>query len=218
MKFFYVGMQRCGTKSFGDFFKREGFRVFSWPEITRYNLSNDWFDGHWLKILQSEVIKGYDVFEDGPFQDPQFAKFLSQHIDGSKFIYFQRPADDWYKSMVTHSRGLTLGDLTRHCYAFDRLEELNFMRQNGLGNLKKLNMLGMKSHYVRIYKRHQDQIFEKFSHQPSDNFFFCDLYDPEKFRKMCEHFSLRFNKVQEQHSHKSQQNFSDVVREHKYMF
>ena len=54
-------------------------------------------------------LKDIEVFEDGPFQDPQFAKFLSQHIDGSKFIYFQRPADDWYKSMVTH-RGLTLGD------------------------------------------------------------------------------------------------------------
>ncbi|MFA9476628.1 MAG: hypothetical protein ACERJ2_19025, partial [Filomicrobium sp.] len=75
MKFVYTGMQRCGTKSFGDFFRKNGYRVFSWSETVTTDLHGLFADGKWLDILNSGIFNDYDVFEDAPFSDPVFARF-----------------------------------------------------------------------------------------------------------------------------------------------
>ena len=96
--------------------------VFSWKQIKAAEVSERWFQGKWNQIIDSGIFDEYDVFEDGPFSDPNFAAFLSNNIPDSRFVYFERPVEDWYKSMVTHSAGLTPGNLIRHAHVYDRLE------------------------------------------------------------------------------------------------
>lgn len=217
MKLIYVGMQRCGTKSFGDFFRKQGMRIFSWAEIERHELGRLWFEGRWQEILNSGIFQDYDVFEDGPFQDPAFSRFLSHSVAGSRFVYFHRPPSDWYKSMVTHSKGLTLGDVGRHCYTYDRLEDLHFLREELGAGVKKLSLVGMKEHYERIYSRHHRQILERFSTIEPSRFYVDELYNAEKFMRLCQHFGMAAGAAEDQHSHRSSVSFADVLRAQKYL-
>ena len=163
MKFFYLGMHRCGTKSFGDFFRRQGYSVCSWEQISKLQLSEMFFNGRWLDILSSGAIDDFDVFEDGPFFDPMFAKFFSNYIANSVFVYFERPADDWYQSMITHSNGYSLGSIRDHAYMYDRLADIAFIEEKLSGAvLEKLPLIGMRDHYVAQYQRHKMRILSNF--------------------------------------------------------
>ena len=63
-KFFYISKQRCGTKSFGDFFRKNNYKIFSWPETRDSDINNLYWSGRWVDILNSDYIRNYDVFED----------------------------------------------------------------------------------------------------------------------------------------------------------
>lgn len=214
VKIFYVGMQRCGTKSFGELFRQNGFRVCSWADIERLELPRLVIEGKWLDILQSGIFEQFDVFEDGPFQNPEFSLFLSNYVPNSKFVYFHRPADDWYKSMVTHSHGRTLGNAGRHCYKYDRLDELRFIREQAGVEMEKLNLTGMKHHYTRCYELHKEKILYLFADLPQERFYADALYNKEKFDKMNMQLGLGLSDTQEVHTHKSPLSFSDVMQEH----
>lgn len=211
-------MQRCGTKSFGDFFRKNGLRVWSWRETEKYNLGERVFEGDWINIISSGVFNNFDVFEDAPFYHPIFAKFLSKSAENSKFIYFHRPASDWYDSMVTHSNGMTLGVLRRHAFYYDRLEDLNYLRENGLERIKKLGIIGLKNHYENLYTRHRYQISELFSGVNNSRFFSCSLYDKNKFKLMSDHFSLSFSDTAEVKSHATKTSVKEVLLNHKHLF
>ena len=218
MKIFYVGMQRCGTKSFGELFKTNGFRVCSWPEIEKFDFVEKVINGKWLDVLNSEIFDEFDVFEDGPFMLPEFAIFLSNYVENSKFAYFHRPPDDWYKSMVTHSNGLTLGDVGRHCYLYDRLDDLHFIRSQNVKKIKKLSLVGMKDHYTKCYEIHKHQIQFLFSKISPDRFYVDELYNKDKFENMNEHFGLDLENTNDVHAHKSTHEFGEIVRSHSYLF
>lgn len=220
MKFFYLGMQRCGTKSFGDFFRKNGFNVCSWNEIVRHRIGELYWSGQWLDILKCGIFEKYDVFEDGPFFHPQFARFLANYVPNSRFVYFHRPSDDWFKSMITHSNGLTLGQISRHAYLYDRLEEMEFLRDNfdEFDKISKLPMIGMKDHYTRLYRRHQLQVSALFKDFKQERFFSESLYDESKFEKMSRKFGLRLQDSSEQKSHQSNVSFSEVISNHKYLY
>lgn len=220
MKFIYLGMQRCGTKSFSNFFKRNGYRVFSWSEIKSHSISEKYHKGLWIDILNSGIFQDYDVFEDGPFYRPEFARFLANYVPNAKFIYFHRPPEDWYKSMITHSSGMTLGNLQRHAYFYDRLEELAFIKNSdpNLKNLTSLPMIGQKEHYTRIYKRHQLQIYELFEGLGPDRFFSAPLYDTDKYQKMCIKFELKVKDSADEKSHSTKISFSDALKSNKSLF
>lgn len=220
MKFFYLGMQRCGTKSFGDFFRKNGFQVFSWNENVKYKISDLYWEGKWLDILESGIFEKYDVFEDGPFYFPKFARFLANYVKKSRFVYFHRPPDDWYKSMITHTNGLTLGQIRRHAFNYDRLEEMEFLKHNldNFDEITRLPMIGMKEHYTRLYRRHQLQISALFDDFNVKQFFAESLYDELKFDKMAKHFCLSLQHTSDQKSHKSPDTFSKVVNNNKYLY
>lgn len=86
--------------------------------------------------------------------------------------------------MVKHTFGLILGDLKKHCFFYDRLEELEFLKKNiKKFNIKKLSLIGVKDHYIRIYNRHRLQILTKFEMYDQSNFLNFNLEYKEKFNK-----------------------------------
>lgn len=115
-KFIYLGLQRCGTKTFGDFFKKNNYRVFSRDQTEKFKLMDYWFNCDWNKIISLNIFNDYDVFEDFPFCDPVFVRYLSNNIQNLNFVYFDRPSVDWYKSMVTHTDGMNPGNILYHSF------------------------------------------------------------------------------------------------------
>lgn len=212
-------MQRCGTKSFGHFFRQNGLKVFSWEESEKFNLGNLYFDGKLNEIFKLGIFEAYDVFEDYPFYDPYFSKILANYIPQSKFVYFYRNEDDWYKSMINHTTGLTLGDLEKHCYLYDRLEELEFLKKNlKKFNIKKLSLLGMKEHYIKIFNRHRLQILANFDGFDENRFLSFDLDDKNKFKKINKAWKLNYKKISDINYHPSRNKFEDTINKHTYLF
>lgn len=217
-KIFYVGTQRSGTKSFGEFFKRNGLRVFSWEQCRETDLAGAVYRGRWLHVLKSGLFDDFDVYEDTPFWNPEFVAFIYHYIPESHFVYFHRPPRDWYRSMVTHSAGLTLGPIRRHCYYYDRLEELAFLQDELDGNLKRLPLIGMSRHYEEVYLRHRSRIEERFRQFDESRVFSASLYDKNKFKNMADHFGLKLKDKSEQHAHKSSESVASVMKRYPYLF
>ena len=218
MKIFYVSLQRSGTKSFGNFFKKNGYQVLSWPQSYSLNLNQLILDGQWLHFLKSGLIEKFDVFEDSPFWVPELVSFIYQYVPDSRFVYFSRPSADWYRSMVTHSDGLTLGSVDWHCYWYDRLDDLEMLRDNGRLSPKKLPMLGMQRHYERIFLEHERKVKARFARFDASRFFVGHLYDKDKYKQMAEHFSLKLDDTADEHIHKSKRTVSDVLDKHRFLY
>jgi hypothetical protein len=85
-KIFYIGFQRVGTKSFGNFMRGNGFEVASWRESDVNNWSDDYFEGKFSKIVRSEAFQNYQVFEDAPWFQPFMVKYLYHELPESKFV------------------------------------------------------------------------------------------------------------------------------------
>ena len=217
-KVIYVGLQRCGTKTFSRFFAKNGYRSFTWAHTAQTDLLNLVQQGRWVEILNSGIFNQFDVFDDYPFYLPEFSRFLVNYIPNCKVVFMTRPPQDWFKSMLVHSKGLTLGEIEEHCYRYDRLGELDFLRRYGVEDVHKLNMIGMKNHYCRMYELHSEEIRYKFKDLPADRFYEGDLYNPEKFAEMNAQLNLNLEFTEELHAHKSGETIDDTLRRHKYMF
>lgn len=219
MKIFYTGLQRCGTKSFGKFFEMNGYKVFSWQQTYEHDVVRLFFDGRWLEILEIINTNGYQIFEDTPFSDPMLAIFIYHNVTDSRFVYFSRPADDWYKSMLVHSNGLNLfpEPLINHCYNYDLLNELDFLSENGVKRIKRLSLVGMRGHYVKMYQLHKHRIKTKFRNAERSRFYSDNLYDKNKFKNMAQTFGLKLKYTADVHEHKSKATLHQVINFHKYL-
>ena len=217
-KIFYLGWQRCGTKSFGHHFHSAGYKVCSWKTTARLGIDKLVHERRYLEVLNSNVLSEFDIFEDSPFNFPDFARFIRNYVEDARFVFFHRPEDDWYRSMVTHSNGLSFGDIYQHCYIYDRLDELDFILQSGAPIPSRLSLLGNKKHYTEIYKRHKTQIRHLFSDLPTTQYFEASLYDDKKFENLQSNFNLKDNFPSETHVHKSKSDFKSTVVKHSYLF
>jgi hypothetical protein len=211
MKIFYIGMQRCGTKSFGEFFKKNGYKVCSWQQSAKYHWPSLGYEGRYLDIIQSNEFQSFEVFEDGPFYSPEFVKFIYNYVEDSYFVYFHRPPEDWYKSMISHSHGMTLGNVTRHCYFYNRLHELHFIQDEIGTSVKKLPLVGMKNHYVEQYEIHRHKIRSFFSGTSDNRFFSAPLYSQEKWKQLANAFDLNLAHMEDLHAHKSKKTAKEVI-------
>ena len=208
--FFYIGKQRCGTKSFGDFFRKNNYKIFSWPEIRDSGINDLYWSGRWIDILKSDIIKNYDVFEDGPFQHPLFAKFLYANLNSSHFVFLERSPSDWFDSMIKHSDGYTLGNIDKHCFLYSRLSELNDVYIEN-PNCKKLPIIHMREKYESIYLEHKFQVLDLFKNAEPGRFFAGDLYDDSVYKKISDFFNLNLKNTETQHSHKSNKDLKSIL-------
>ena len=76
----------------------------------------------------------------------------------------------------------------------------------------------MKEHYVRLYRRHQLQIKQKFQSLGDTRFFRAELYDNKKFKHMAAQFDLPLKDTEEQVSHVTPKKLTDVLTKHPYLY
>lgn len=209
-KIFYVSLQRCGTKSFSYFFQSNGFKTASWNVAAK----NQWplasLEGNYHKIISSADFRKNQVFDDGPWHHLPLMKYLYWKIPNSRFVFFNRPFDDWIKSMKSHSNGVVLGDAKRHCMVYGRLREYYVAKDSGLEDHMRIDTA--EEIYARFFDNHAMQIRAFFEDKSPKRFFEAELYDPDKFKKLGEAWAINFSDFGDVHIHRSgypsEQNFA----------
>lgn len=213
-KIFYVGFQRVGTKSFGRFMELNGYNIASWDVASKYGWPELYSNADFDTIINSKSFGFYDVFEDGPWFFPKMVKFLYHEVENSKFIMLKRPADDWFKSMISHSAGLTLGNVRRHCEIYDRMDDYEWLRQHtNFNDNMRLSLYDKPNHYMNVYKKNTEEIqlfFEKMS-DGKERFFDGDLYDIEKYTKIANFLNIASPISPDVFFHKSTIKVEDVI-------
>ncbi len=208
-KIFCISIQRTGTTSTGQFFKDHDYKVATWGTSSKNNWGLKYFSGDYNGILKSRAFKANQVFEDGPWWVGDFYKYLYHLFPYSKFILLERDPDKWFDSMVSHSKGKTLGNAYRHCIIYGRENEVSNNEivckdaySASINNLLELNE-EHRDHYKRIYvnKNRAVKLFFEF-HDPN-RLFTCRLEDPNLWQKMGRYFNIDVEDNYRVHSNRS---------------
>lgn len=191
-------MQRTGTTSVGAFFKAVNFNVADWPTSFAQQWSYSWYNGDFERIFNDPLFKNNQVFEDDPWWLPEFYKVLYHRFPNAKFILFTRDPQAWVKSMVSHSKGKTLGNTLRHAKVYRR--EAEFYEQIGGAGLAAYNhnerdnlmsLKGKEKHYAALYERRNFEVEEFFKLHSPESLFTADLNDTEKWQKLANFMGLK---------------------------
>lgn len=196
-RIFCISMQRSGTTSVGKFFSHFGYSVASSGTSRDNGWSKAFYDGDFEKIFRSKNFKSIQVFQDDPWWCSEFYKVLYYRFPNSKFILFTRDSGDWFKSMVSHSNGKTLGNTKRHCKIYRREKEFYNRVDNDpefkysddkVDNL--LELQGHEEHYRDIYDIRNREILDFFEERDPDRIIVCNLKDADKWHKLGKFFNI----------------------------
>lgn len=140
-KVFIIGFHKTGTTSLTRAMVRLGYRVCGGMnqikgfDQTRHS-TGDLFE------MAQPLLDQYDVFEDTPWF--MLYKELLDKYPESKFILTLRPAEQWYKSVLTHFAG------------YDQWNYHSWIYQ-GHGD-----PAGNKKLYINTYKKHNEAVQKYF--------------------------------------------------------
>ncbi|MBE0670972.1 MAG: hypothetical protein IH588_10320 [Anaerolineales bacterium] len=208
-KIFCISLQRTGTTSTGQFFKDHGYPVATYG----VSLANAWTSRYWIGDYES-IFRSYDfraslVFEDDPWWLNDFYKVLYHRFPNSKFILLERDADKWFDSMVSHSKGKTLGNTHIHCAHYQRLKEFHDMaaadKNIYTDVFYKALPLGeaQREHYTSFYSIRNKEVNLFFQHHDPSRLFNADLVDEALWKKMANFFHININEGYNVHLNKS---------------
>lgn len=192
---FCISFQRTGTTSVGRFFADHGFKVATWQVSFANAWSLAWFEGDHERIFASTDFQAHQVFEDDPWWLSDFYKVLFHRFPDSRFVLLERDADQWFDSMVSHSKGRTLGNTHRHAYLYDRTDEYAQLGgspgaySNTIDNLLPLEE-AHRAQYKRIYLNRLREVrlfFERFG---PERLFQGRLEEVDLWQRMGESFGI----------------------------
>lgn len=195
-KIFCISFQRTGTTSVGRFFADHGYQVATWPLSYKNQWSLSWFSGDHERIFQHPDFMGHQVFEDDPWWLGDFYKVLFHRFPDARFVLLERDADRWFDSMVSHSKGRTLGNTHRHANIYGRAAEFAALEGTpgrytaDIDNLLPLDE-SHRAHYTRIYTDRNREIHWFFERFGQERLFHGRLEDPAIWQRMGEAFGIR---------------------------
>ncbi|PWD97754.1 sulfotransferase [Marinilabilia rubra] len=207
-KIFCISMQRSGTTSVGEFFRHFKYNVAGYDISLKNKWTKSWLDGNYKQIFKSKDFLKNQVFEDDPWWCPEFYKVLYHEFKNAKFILLTRPPEDWFKSMINHSGGKTLGNTEIHCKIYRREKDFvniaqKFDRHDTTYNDNLLDLKQNKELYLEHYTRHNHEVISFFEQHDSSKLFYGDLYDKDIWQKMGAYFSIDVPKQFNIHANKS---------------
>lgn len=187
-KVFCLSMQRSGTSSVGDFLEQWGLKRMGHQLSRRNQWSRHWYNGDYEGIFSSETFREHEVYEDDPFWFPDFYKYVYHRVPDSRFILLYRDADSWFKSMVRHSNGFSIGYTDIHAKIYRREDELRWLEKNipdFKGSTPRAMVLYDKAaHYKAAYERHIAEVESFFAGPRAKALFMSKLTDPETWPGM----------------------------------
>jgi|TARA_B110000977_G_C11071055_1_gene489564 hypothetical protein len=193
-KIFCISMQRNGTSSVGDFLEQYGLSRAGSPISNRSRWPLRWFDGDFESIFNDETFINTDVLEDDPWWFPEFYKFLYHRFPGSKFILLDRDSTSWFKSMIRHSNGYSLGTTALHAKLYHRENELNWLMENisefGSQRAQEMILYDKPQHYMGVYKMYNREVRSFFSKVSPSSLFYSSLSDPDLWQNLTKWLNL----------------------------
>lgn len=208
---FCISMQRNGTTSVGNFFAHFGYPVAKWNTSKKNQWSRCWYDGNFEAIFKSGDFLSYQVFEDDPWWLLEFYKVLYHRFPNAKFIMLTRDSDAWFRSMLSHSGGKTIGNTQGHCKAYrrekefyDQLDSNQSFSPIAYENDNLLPLAGFEQHYKDIYEVRNREIISFFTEKGSDCLFTGSLDDDDKWKKLGAFMGIAVPEDFEVHSNKSE--------------
>lgn len=213
-KVFCLSMQRSGTSSVGDFLEQWGYKRAGHPLSRSRNWTRHWLNGNYDAIFSDPVFQEHDVFEDDPWWCPEFYKYVFHKAPDSRFILLTRDSDGWFKSMIQHSRGFSLGQTDVHAKIYRREDELRWLQKN-LKDFAGAAPQGMvvydkAAHYKAAYDRHTVEVCEFFERFAPQALFHRPLNQPEVWQELAEWLRLpqRPEVSMSSHTHKTRREFT----------
>ncbi|PKF61720.1 hypothetical protein CW745_10395 [Psychromonas sp. psych-6C06] len=209
-KIFCISFQRTGTTSTGAFFNDFGYKVATYPISRKNDWTGKWFKGDYETIFKSRDFKKYQVFEDNPWWCLDFYKVLFHRFPNAKFILLERDADEWFDSMVSHSKGKTLGNTHRHSILYNREEDFynqeidRKLYSKEIDNLLDLNEEN-REHYKAIYRNRNREVNVFFSEFGQDRLFTGELKDSNVWHEMSVFFGMKIPENYRSHKNASTQ-------------
>jgi hypothetical protein len=213
-KVFCLSMQRSGTSSVGDFLQQWGLKRAGHPLSSQQQWSRHWYDGNYERIFSDPVYEQHEVYEDDPFWFPDFYKYVYHRVPDSRFVLLYRDSDSWFKSMVRHSHGFSIGRTDIHAKIYRREDELRWLEKNipdFKGSAPKAMVLYDKApHYKAIYERHIAEIADFFRGPRANSLFMSKLSEPDTWPKMKEWLGLpeKEGVKMSSHAHKAKTEFT----------
>jgi hypothetical protein len=194
-RIFCISFQRTGTTSVGRFFADHGFKVATWQVSFANAWSLAWFEGDHERIFASADFKAHQVFEDDPWWLSDFYKVLFHRFPDARFVLLERDADQWFDSMVSHSKGRTLGNTHRHAHIYDRSDEYALLSgspgsySNTIDNLLPLGE-AHRTHYKRIYLNRLREVRLFFDRFGPERLFQGRLEEVDIWKRMGDAFGI----------------------------
>ena len=206
-KLFCISFQRTRTTSVGRFLSDLGYTVADWSVSHRNSWGRKWVEGRFDEIMDSHDFRAHQAFEDGPWFCPEFYRFLFHEFPNSKFILFERDAEAWFASMMSHSGGRSLGVTAVHAKIYRReAEYLALLEQAENTEAVDLNGLpldGHKDHYLDIYRTRNRETRRFFQDNDPSRLYFSRLEDAEKWNGLARYLGHDPATAQEVHANKS---------------
>jgi hypothetical protein len=123
---------------------------------------------------------------------------------------FTRDSEAWFKSMLAHSGGKTIGNTQGHCKVYRREKEFYDQLDNNqefspiaYGNDNLLPLAGYEQHYKDIYEVRDREIVDFFASKGLDQLFTCSLEDDRKWQKLGDFMGIEVSEAFEVHSNRS---------------
>ncbi len=189
-KIFCLSMQRSGTSSVGDFLSQWGLKRAGHPLSNKQNWTRHWFNGNFEAIFNDPNFTEHEIFEDDPFWCPEFYKVVFHRIPDSKFILLTRDSDSWFKSMIRHSFGYTLGQTNIHAKIYRREDDLAWLEKNipdyRVGEAQAMTLFDKAAHYKAAYERHILEVKKFFAENNRDALFVSELSDKTTWHRLKE--------------------------------
>ena len=194
-KIFVLSRQKCATTSTGDFLRSHGISCAGADgNNNRYwgllALARDY-----EKIFKSERFNDHLAFEDDPWWMNGMAEACLKRFPDGLYILVERDANEWFDSMLAHSRSRGLGFSMLHMLEYNRTKEyFHYLMDNRL-LIQNENSFMLteenRSHYVSFYERSIRSILDLFDKKNMNNrLCHVQINDPLKWQKIGQHLGL----------------------------
>lgn len=144
---------------------------------------------------------------------------ISQNTE-LKFILLTRDSDAWFKSMINHSSGYTLGFTDIHAKIYRREDDLLWLQKNikdfNEATPQAMTLFDKASQYKSVYERHTNSVKNFFDEFAPNALFLAQLNSPNVWSELAEWLALpKLDEIKlAAHTHKNHKEFTkdDLLR------
>lgn len=127
---------------------------------------------------------------------------MYHQFPNAKFILFTRNTNEWFQSLLRHSKGKIWEDFKLHCKLYRR-EKDYYQKLDANNKEQEYFSLAQAKHYKNYYETRNREVIDFFKENNGNQLIICDLNNSKKWQKVGEFFNINIPENFEMHSNKS---------------